>query len=147
MNKRLKVIKIIFENLDTIDIPAVYFKRFCISGIHTTVERLAPNAIFQRTKADQIELELLAQVDTAMLDMSRDLFFRPEENWSLLKRIENRRDLAILDLHYDDGSPERIYLPWEDTANRCHNRLLKTQRNNGNLIITISAIAKEHHQT
>ena len=94
MSKRVESIEITFENLDYINIPAEYFGEFYITGIQTTVERLALNAIVQRTRADQIEFELLARVDVALSDMSRDLSFLPEENLSLLKRIENRKDIA-----------------------------------------------------
>ena len=98
MSKRVESIEITFENLDYINIPAEYFGEFYITGIQTTVERLALNAIVQRTRADQIEFELLARVDVALSDMSRDLSFLPEENLSLLKRIENRKDIAYLDI-------------------------------------------------
>ena len=142
MSKRAESIELTFENLDYIHIPVEYFGEFRITGIRTTVERLAANAILQRTQVEQVEFELLAQVDAALSDMSRDLSFLPEERLSLLKRIENRKDIACLDIYYDDGSSDQIYLPWEDTQDDRHNRhlrsLLRTKRNkNGNLTIAI----------
>lgn len=103
---------------------------------------MALNAIVQRTRADQIEFELLARVDVALSDMFRDLSFLPEENLSLLKRIENRKDIAYLDIYYDDGSSDQFYLPWEDVEDEQHSRLLRsllqTQHcENGNLMISI----------
>jgi hypothetical protein len=88
MSKRVESIEITFENLDYINIPAEYFGEFYITGIQTTVERLALNAIVQRTRADQIDFELLARVDVALSDMlfRREYlfpnFFRP--NWERL---------------------------------------------------------------
>ena len=50
--------------------------------------------------------------------------------------IESRRDIAYLDLYYDDGSSDQFYLPWEDDQDECHNKRLTTQYNeNGNLSI------------
>ena len=142
MSKRVESVEITFENLDYINIPVEYFGEFYITGMQTTVERLALNAILQRTRADQIEFELLARVDVALSDMTRDLSFLPEENLSPLKRIENRRDISYLDIYYDDGSSDQFYLPWEDIEDERHNRLLRsllqTQRSDdGNLTITI----------
>ena len=45
MSKRVESIEITFENLDYINIPAEYFGEFYITGIQTTVERLALTAI------------------------------------------------------------------------------------------------------
>ena len=88
-----------------------YFEDFYISGIRTTVERLALNVVLQRTIPDRVEIELSARIDVALSDLSSDLSFTPEENLSLLKRIESRRDIAYLDLYYDDGSSDQFYLP------------------------------------
>lgn len=138
MSKRVESVEITFENLDYINIPVEYFGEFYITGMQTTVERLALNAILQRTRADQIEFELLARVDVALSDMTRDLSFLPEENLSLLKRIENRRDISYLDIYYDDGSSDQFYLPWEDAEDEQSNSLLRTQRSDdGNLTISI----------
>ena len=139
MSKHAESIEITFENLDYINIPAEYFGEFYITGIRITVERLALNAILQRTKADQIEFELLARVDVALSDMSHDLSFLPEEKLSLLKRIENRRDIAYLDIYYDDGSSDQFYLPWEDAESETRNKLLQAKIvDNGNLLVTIN---------
>lgn len=138
MSKRAASIEMTFENLDYINIPAEYFGEFYITGIRTTVERLTLNAILQRTKADQIEFELLARVDVALSDMSHDLSFLPEEKLSLLKRIENRKDIAYLDIYYDDGSSDQFYLPWEDAESETQNKLLQAKIvDNGNLLVEI----------
>ena len=138
MSKRLESVEITFENLDYVLVPVEYFEDFYISGIRTTVERLALNAVLQRTIPDRVEIELSACIDVALSDLSSDLSFTPEENMSLLKRIESRRDIAYLDLYYDDGSSDQFYLPWEDDQNECQNKLLKANySDSGNLMITI----------
>ena len=138
MSKRVESVEITFENLDYVLIPVEYFDNFFISGIRTTVERLALNAVLQRTIPDRVEIELSARIDVALSDLSRDLSFTSEENLSLLKRIESRRDIAYLDLYYDDGSSDQFYLPWEDDQDECQNKLLKANyRDSGNLMITI----------
>ena len=142
MSKHVESIEITFENLDYINIPVEYFGEFYITGMQTTVERLGLNAIVQRTRADRIEFELLARVDVALSDMSRDLSFLPEENLSLLKRIENRRDISYLDIYYDDGSSDQFYLPWEAVEDEQHNRLLRSllqlrRSDAGSLLITV----------
>lgn len=138
MSKRAESIEITFENLDYINIPVEYFGEFYITGMRTTVERLALNAILQRTKADQVEFELLARVDVALSGMSRDLSFQPEEKLSLLKRIENRRDIAYLDIYYDDGSSDQFYVPWEDAESETRNKLQQAKiDDNGHLLVTI----------
>ena len=138
MSKKVKSVGLIFENLDYVDIPAEYFGEFCISGIRTTVERLAFNAILQRTKSDDIEFELLSQVDDVLPELTQDLSFVSDEQSSLLRRIANRRDITSLDLRYDDGSSDQFYVPWEDAEDEWHNRLLKGKISNaGNLFVKI----------
>ena len=141
MSKRVESVEITFENLDYILVPVEYFEDFYITGIRTTVERLALNIILQRTIPDRVEIELSARIDVALSDLSSDLSFTPEENLSLLKRIESRRDIAYLDLYYDDGSSDQFYLPWEDDQDECKNKLLKVNYNDsGNLMITIEEV-------
>jgi hypothetical protein len=141
MSKRLESVEITFENLDYVLVPVEYFEDFYISGIRTTVERLALNVVLQRTIPDRVEIELSARIDVALSDLSSDLSFTPEENLSLLKRIESRRDIAYLDLYYDDGSSDQFYLPWEDDQDECKNKLLKANYNDsGNLMITIEEV-------
>ena len=138
MSKRVRSVEITFENLDYVDIPAKYFGEFQISGILSTVERVALDAILQRTKADHIEFELLAQVDEELPELTQDLSFVPDEQLSLLRRIANRRDITSLNLRYDDGSSNQFYVPWEDAEDEYHNKLLQTQFNDdGNLLVTI----------
>ncbi len=138
MRKKVKSVEITFENLDYVDIPAEYFGEFRISGIRTTIERLALNAILQRTKADCVEFELLAQVDDVLPELKQDLSFVPEEQLSLLRRIANRRDITSLELHYNDGSSDQFYIPWEDAESETRNKLLRAQfRNDGSLFATI----------
>ena len=138
MSKKVKSVEITFENLDYVDIPAEYFGEFRISGIRTTIERLALNAILQRTKADYIEFELLAQVDDVLPELTQDLSFVPDEQLSLLRRIANRRDITSLELHYNDGSSNQFYIPWEDAESETRNKLLQTKLvANGNLLVNI----------
>ena len=138
MSKKVKSVEITFENLDYVDIPVEYFGEFRISGIRTTIERLALNAILQRTTADCVEFELLSQVDDVLPELTQDLSFVPDEQSSLLRRIVNRRDITSLDLHYDDTTTDQFYIPWEDDKSETYNKLLHTQVNNdGNLLVTI----------
>lgn len=111
MSKKVKSVEITFENLVYVDIPVEYFGEFRISGIRTTIERLALNAILQRTKADYIEFELLSQVDDVLPELTQDLSFVPDEQLSLLRRIANRRDITSLDLRYDNGSSDQFHIP------------------------------------
>ena len=138
MSKKVKSVEITFENLDYVDIPAEYFGEFYISGIRTTIERLALNAILQRTKADHIEFELLAQVDDVLPELTQDLSFVRDEQSSLLRRIINRRDITSLELHYDDNSHDLFYVPWEDAESETRNKLLQVKIvGNGNLLVNI----------
>ena len=138
MSKKVKSVEITFENLDYVDIPAEYFGEFRISGIRSSIERLALNAILQRTKADSIEFELLVQVDDVLPELKQDLSFVPEEQLSLLRRIANRRDITSLDLHYDDTTTDQFYIPWEDAESETRNKLLQTKIvANGNLFVNI----------
>ncbi len=138
MSKKVKSVEITFENLDYVDIPAEYFGEFRISGIRTSVERLAFNAILQHTKADCIEFELLPQIDTVLPDLRQELSFVPDEQSSLLKRIANRRDITSLELHYDDGTADQFYVLWENAESESRNNLLQTQMNNdGSVFLTI----------
>ena len=138
MSKKVKSVEITFENLDYVDIPVEHFGEFRVSGIRTTIERLALNAILQCTKADYIEFELLAQVDDVLPELTQDLPFVPDEQSSLLRRIANRRDITSLDLHYDGATTDQFYIPWEDAESETRNKLLRAQfRNDGSLFATI----------
>ena len=138
MSKMVKSVEITFENLDYVDIPAEYFGDFSISGIRTSVERLACNTILQRTRADHIEFELLRSVDVALPEFNQDLFYDPMVEFSLINRIRERMDIVSLELHYEDGTMEQFYVPWEVTDDEYHNKLQQAQiNNNGNLSVTI----------
>lgn len=138
MSKMVKTVEITFENLDYVDIPAEYFGDFSISGIRTSVERLAGNAILQQVKAERIEFELLRSVDVALPELNQDICYDPMVDFSLLDRIRERRDITSLELHYDDGTTEQFYVPWEDAEDEYHNKLQQAQiNNNGNLSVII----------
>ena len=138
MSKMVKSIEITFENLDYADIPAEYFGEFYIGGIHTTVEKLALNAILQRSKADYIQFELLKQVGSMLPELKQDLSYTPDDQSSLLRRIANRRDITSLELHYCDGSTDRFYVLWEDAESETRNKLQQAKiDDNGHLLVTI----------
>ena len=135
MGKKVKSVEITFENLDYVDIPAEYFGEFHISGIRTSIERLALNAILQRTQADQVEFELLRCVDIALPGLAQD---DPMVEFSLLDRIKESRDITYLDLHYEDGNTERFFVPWEDADDEYHNKLQHAYINhNDNLTVKL----------
>jgi hypothetical protein len=138
MSKKVNSVEITFENLDYVNVPAEFFGTFQIVDIHISVERLALNAILQRTYADHAEFEMLVSVDSELSRLTHDLSFTPDEQSSLLKRIANRRDITSLSLHYDDGTIDHIYLPWEDATNETNNQLLSANFTKvGNLLVTI----------
>ena len=140
MSKKVKTVELTFENLDYVDIPAEYFGEFYISGIRVSIERLAFNAILQRTKADYIEFELLRCIDVALPGLTQDLFYDPMVEFSLLDRIKDRRDITYLDFHYEDGNTERFFVPWEDADDVCHNKLQHAFINgNDNLTVKLEA--------
>lgn len=138
MSKMVKSVEITFENLDYVEIPAEYFGDFSVSGIRTSVERLAGNAILQRARADQIEFELLRSVNVAFPEFHQDIFCDPMVEFSLSDRIRERRDITSLELHYEDGVTEQFYVLWEDADDEYHNKLQQAQiNNNGNLSVII----------
>ena len=140
MSKMVKSVEITFENLDYVEIPAEYFGKFQISGICTTAERLACNAILKQSKAEQVAFELLRSVDIALPGLMRDLFYDPMVEFSLLERIKDRRDITHLELHYDDCTAERFCVPWEDAEDEYHNKLQQANiNNNGNLTVKLEA--------
>ena len=115
-----------------------YIGEFHISGIRTTVQRFARNAILRRTQVDELTFEILDHVDTALPNLRRDLSFLPEEHMSLSKRIDNRRDIACLDLFYDDGSSDEFYLPRDFDEDGCRNKRLSIRSGNkGSLIVSL----------
>ena len=138
MSKKVKSVEITFENLDYVEIPAEYFCDFSIRGIHICIERLASNAILQRSKAGLIEFELLRSVDIAFPGFQQDLFYDPIAEFSLLDKIQERKDITSLELHYEDGTAEQFYVPWEDADDEYHNDLQQAYiNNNGNLYVKI----------
>ena len=126
MSKVIKAIELTFENLDWIEIPAEYFGIFSIRAIHTTVERVACNAILQRSYCDYVEFELLRSIEEVFPTLQEDIFYDPIAGPGFLDRVAERKDLTHITLRYTDGNEEQYAVPWKDGKNTHYNQLQKT---------------------
>ena len=106
---KLKKLRIVFENIDSYDIPLAVVKEFHVSGVEKTVEQVCRK--FTATFFVD-ELQKINTVEDVTLDERLD--------------SHNYADLCMIDLVTDDGEKTTIRLPWEEMTYPDHNDAMKT---------------------
>lgn len=134
ISEQVKVIEIIFENMDYVRIPVAYVAAFELEQVTASFHRVAVNAIVKHSVAQamymQVQKDFRCGPDSPMeiADIYEALPKRLAEN-----------DITYLRIHYFDDTYEDIYVPWQDCECDAYtNRLQRTEFDQeGNLVIRI----------
>jgi len=132
--KTIKKVEFIFENCEHFSIDANYFGDFCIENIHENIYRCGLNAIGKFIVADTVVFEIYSEADT--------LYNCFGEDRNKFDRIKSYMDITSLELVYDDGSIETIYVDYEDSiegqlgTSNTNQKVYKSEL--GNLYIVIA---------
>ena len=113
MSKSVAYIEIIFENLDSIVIPARYFIDFQLDDIHTKVHRAAANAISKYSVVNFVIFELTANASKDAPTFTGDVHCINTGEGTLFERLQGR-DITCLKLIYADKSEETFIVAWEE---------------------------------
>jgi hypothetical protein len=125
-------IDIVLENCEVIGVPAENVGEMRISGISRTISRIAVNSINETTRCKEFFIELLPSAnETAAFQLTFDDGFLPFE------RLTLHHDICAIDVIYDDGTNEYIYVPWGGLSDYVNEAIQTTLTQNGRLRITI----------
>lgn len=126
MSKVIAYVEIIFENLDSIVIPARYFRDFELDDIHTVVRRAAANAILKYSVVNSVMFELEAETNNDAVTFTGDVHCINTGEGTLFDRLQVS-DITQLKLIYTDKTEEDFVVVWEDEENNEYdNRLQHT---------------------
>lgn len=103
MASYIKKINIILENTEFFTVPAKKILMFEISGVKEEYARIALNTICKTKTADKIAI---------LIDESAD-YIGSLCRGSMIKRIENYKDITAIELVYEDDTAETIYTDWD----------------------------------
>lgn len=135
MFKEIKSIEFIFENCESLSIPKNCIGLLDIEGIHDVIRRMAMNSIAKYTRADEFAIEIYKEADEEYHP-----FGNIEDASSKLKRLTEFNDIASIEVAYEDGSTDTLFLPYsdDDSLGAC-NAYQKTYVSKlGNVYIVVS---------
>lgn len=126
MSKVIAYVEIIFENLDSIIIPARYFRDFELDDIQTVVHRAVANAILRYSVVNSVMFGLEAEANKDASAFTGDVHCINTGEGTLFDRLQSQ-DITHLKLIYADKTEEDFVVAWEDGENdEYYNRLQRT---------------------
>ena len=124
---KVQSITFVFESGESLDFPIRYFGIVNINDVQTNVQRLALNSVKKIQVTKEVFLEIFAEANKEY-----DWY----NNCYRFSRLLKRPDIVYLEVWYEDGSHEAIYV---DTTNAERNMNQDMWVSNlGNLYISIS---------
>lgn len=130
--KEVKYIEIVLENCDEIRVDRKYLGWFDMDGLTKGVHRIACNAIAETQSAESVFIHLLK--DFEYKDICGEM--QPA-----FKRIKDFHDITAIDVHFEDGSHDYYFVPYDDEEEDVlgtPNLSQKEIEKNGQLYIFIS---------
>lgn len=125
-------IDIVLENCEVICVPAESIGRFYVSGIYRTISMVAVNSINEATRCKEFFIELLPTAnDPAVFRLAFGEGALPFD------RLTRHHDVCAIDVIYDDGTNEYIFVPWGGLSDYVNEAMQTTLTQNGRLHITI----------
>lgn len=115
---KLKKLRVVFENIDSYDVPLAAVKEFHVSGVEKTIDY----------SSYSLTVEQICRKFTATFFVDELQKIDTVENVTLDERLDshNYADLCMIDLVTDDGKETTIRLPWEEMTYPDHNDVMKT---------------------
>lgn len=133
--RKVSRIDLVLENCEAIGVPAESIGGLIIRGIERSIVRIAVNAIKETVRCSGFYVELLPamNVTTAYLGgwgarSAGDLPFA---------RLRRHIDICAIDVIYDDGANEYIYVPWGGDSDYTNEYQRSEMTQDGRLRITI----------
>lgn len=138
-NKKYRKIELVFDNRESVCLPAKAIEFFCISGITKTIRQTNYGGKEKFFNEDLHCSGISIIVNEAVNDKN---YCRTELHSEIptIDRILNFRDINYVNLFYKDGSYDSFFVPWE--CSDAVNVLQKAQYNEESGELTIK-IGKE----
>lgn len=127
-----------FENLDTTVVPIEFIPQFRVDGITASLS-LYEDEIEENKLANSITVEISKEVLNQYRQFEGNLTcYYDRKDWVYFDRFRHH-DLKDIEIIYDDGSNNRIFVPWEDKeGNPYVNELCSTYvLDDGNLFLEV----------
>ena len=143
MSKVITDIEIIFENMDSIVIPARYFLDFEFDSIHNKIRRVAINAILNYSVADTIMFVLDGSANNDAITFDGDIHLLNLSEQTLFERLQGN-DITKLRLIYVANTDETFNAPWEDLGDDIFTNQLQHTAidSNGHMYVQIKTTIK-----
>lgn len=126
---RVQSITFVFENCESLELPIKYFGIVSIDDIQSCIRRIAVNSTKKIQIANDIFLEIFGEANKE---------FDWEINYYRFERIMKYRDIVYLDIKYEDGDVESIYVDYDSTCSERNKNQDTWVSQLGNLYISIS---------
>lgn len=103
-------IDIVLENCEVIGVLAENIGGLQVSGIYHTISRIASNSIRKITRCGSFSIKLLPTANVLTTYLTE---WSAQDGGDLpFKRLQEHRDICAIDVIYDDGTNEHIFVPW-----------------------------------
>lgn len=111
---KIKTITFTFENCDQITIEGKYIGEFLVSDIHTSIERIACNAIEKIDRADVISIEIHSDANKERYPFDQTQL----QKETVFERLNKWKDITAIEIKMvgdmdEDSETERYYY-WVD---------------------------------
>lgn len=139
MEKEIKQIELIFENVEDLIIPIEYIIDIRMMDFKRVFSRRAINAFGWSETMDTFALLVASEFNTSGHTFSFDDCLDAPATQTVLERLAFRTDLVGVSLTAFDGTRETFYVHWEG-SNDYHNpafRAMSTPK--GDLLLTIAS--------
>ena len=124
---RVQSITFVFESGESLEFPIRYFGMVNINDVQTNVQRLALNSVKKIQVSKEVFLEIFAEANAEYDWVS---------NCYRFSRLLKHPDIVYLELLYEDGDRETIYVDTTDAERNMNQDMWVS--NLGNLYISIS---------
>lgn len=133
--KEVKSIELVLENCEMIEIKREHIGSFNLSNIRRSISRIAANSICDSLSAEDAFIQISSKANTI-----NSYSFTWDDNKILpFDRLTQHKDITAIEIHYEDGSNEYIYVNWGGKSD--YTNLYQTSKINqhtGDLYIAIS---------
>lgn len=108
-NKKVSKIKLIFENISVCELDKTMFSQFFMSGIKNSFlincYQYGNGENEKRLSCEMFYIEINLKGLKQLCSL---------ENFTLEERLKIYNDITSVEIYYDNGTVEAIYVPWND---------------------------------
>lgn len=111
--KEVTGIRLCFENLETMEFKADEVGGFYLEDVQTSIKRLAVNSIGETTSCSEAYIELLPAANREHHPFGMVAEWNKSNTF---KRIADVDDIASVEVLYEDGTRQDVYVRWVDSS-------------------------------